>query len=55
MHKDSKSTLLLTSKAFFIFPLSWLTDAERASGLIRDAASPAFQWFSNDQRELLGA
>jgi len=41
-----------TSKAFLILPLSWLTEAERASGLIRDAASPVvFQWFSNDQRD----
>jgi hypothetical protein len=41
----------VTSKAFFILPPSWLTEAERASGLIRAAASPVFQWFSNDQRD----
>jgi hypothetical protein len=33
---------LITSKVFFVLPLSWLTDAERASSLIHDAVSPAF-------------
>jgi hypothetical protein len=41
----------ITSKAFLILPLSWLTEAERASGLIREATSPALRWFSNDQRD----
>jgi len=42
---------VITSNTFFIFPPSWLTEAESASGLIRAAASPVFQWFSNDQRD----
>jgi hypothetical protein len=28
-----------------VLPLSWLTDAEKVSSLIRDAASPAFSGF----------
>jgi len=34
-----------SSKAFLVLPLSWLTDAEKVSSLIRDAASPAFSGF----------
>jgi hypothetical protein len=50
--RGKQKPLSLLARHFLFLPPSWLTEAEeRASGLTRAAASPVFQWLSNDQRD----